>query len=88
MLIFTGTEDDTDVRKPEHKERDNSYPSLVYERNNPLLHTDQIESSNEDTFLHKLEELVATIERIKRNPVWKEQKQTFSLSPKFDPNIY
>ena len=84
----SGTEDYTDVKKQEHEGKDNSYPAVVFERTNPALHTDQVESSSEETFVHKLAELIATIERITRNPVWMEHQQTFSPSPTFDPNIY
>ena len=76
----------------EEKERLNaeiSHPSLMLtnERNNPHLapvNSDPVESSSEDPFLDKLDELIATIERIKRNPVWKEQQQESSTSVKFD----
>ena len=76
----------------EEKERlktEISHPSLMLrnERNNLYLapvNSDPVESSSEDPFLDKLDELIATIERIKRNPVWKEQQQEFSPSLKFD----
>jgi hypothetical protein len=66
-----------------------SHHSLMLrnERTNPHLapvNSDPVESSLEDPFLDKLAELIATIERIKRNPVWKEQQQEFSTSLKFD----
>ena len=80
----------------EEKERLNteiSHPSLMLtnERNNPHLapvNSDPVESSSEDPFLNKLDELIATIERIKRNPVWKQQQHEFSPSIQFDTNQY
>ena len=90
MLVLKGT--DKYWKHLEEKERlktEISHPSLMLtnERNNPHLapvNSDPVESSSEDPFLDKLDELIATIERIKRNPVWKEQQQEFSPSLKFD----
>ena len=51
-----------------------------------LVSSDSIESSSEDVFQDKLDKLIATIERIKRNPILKGQSQQFSPSPQFDPD--
>ena len=61
-----------------------SSPMFKNERNNPSLALVNSESSSEDPFLDKLDALLATIERIKRNPVWKEQQLEFSPSLKLD----
>ena len=51
-----------------------------------LVRSNSNESSSEDIFQDKLNKLIATIERIKRNPILKGQEQQFSPSPQFDPD--
>ena len=76
--------EDQDYQEIDHI---NPIPISKFKRNQQHFEpvsNNPINSSTDDPFLSKLEELIATIERIKRNPVWKEQEQVFVPSPRFD----
>ena len=70
--------------------RGQDYREMHYLPNHQIeSHDDPIYSysSSEDKFSSKLEKLIASIEIIKSNPIWKKSEQKFVPSPRFDQSL-